>query len=328
MRTYRTRLPLRLIEWMQENSISHASELLRRPAREACIFLHGAPINARMDHQNVPADAPADEQLIALWLHGCSPHTARAYRRDTRRLLAFVGDKPLRAITLHDLQAFADSLAGKPGTRGRILAAVKSLLSFAAKLGALRFNVGTALKLPARRDGLADRILAESDIASMLTCTEGRDHALVRLAYAGGFRVAELMRLRWSDLTDAADDTLYVTVYGKGGKTRTVRVSPATGNVMRTLRADVPLNDYVFAGRRGSLNPSQAWRIVRAAAKRAGIEKPVSPHFLRHAHASHALERGVKVTTIRDTLGHSSIAVTDRYAHARPEKSSGLALAI
>jgi integrase len=187
-------------------------------------------------------------------------HHARVPARYTA-FSAFVGDKPLRAITLHDLQSFANSLAGKPGTRGRILA-------------------------------------------------------------------AELMRLRWSDLADAADGTLYVTVYGKGGKTRTVRVSSATGNVMRTLRADLPLHGYVFAGRRGSLNPSQAWQIVRAAAKRAGIEKAVSPHFLRHAHASHALQRGVMVTTVRDTLGHSSIAVTDRYAHARPEESSGLALAV
>jgi len=285
-------------------------------------------MNARMDHRNLPADTAADDQLVTLWLHGRSPHTARAYRHDVQRLRAFVGNRPLHAITLHDLQAFADSLAGKPGTRGRILAAVKSLLSFAAKLGALRYNVGTALKLPAGRNGLADRILAEADVASMLAFTDGRDHALVRLAYASGFRVAELMGLRWSDLADAPDDTLYVTVYGKGGKTRTVRVSAATGKVMHALRADAPANGYVFAGRHGALHPSQAWRIVRAAAKRAGIEKAVSPHFLRHAHASHALERGVKLTTVRDTLGHSSIAITDRYAHARPEESSGLALAV
>jgi integrase/recombinase XerD len=82
-------------------------------------------------------------------------------------------------------------------------------------------------------------------------------------------------------------------------------------------------------GRGGSpLDASQAWRIVRAAAKAAGIDRIVSPHWLRHAHASHALDRGAKVTVVRDTLGHSSIAVTDRYAHARPGESSGLSLAV
>jgi integrase/recombinase XerD len=252
-----------------------------------------------------------------------------AYRREAARFLDFVG-KPLRAVTLGDLQAFADSLDGKPATRARILATIKSLLSFAAKLGALRFNVGAALRTPARRDGLPDRLLAEAEVARMLALTEGRDHVLVRLAYAGGLRIAELVGLRWSDLADAADGTLFVTVYGKGGKTRTVRVSAATGKLVRALRGDAPSDTYVFAGRgeKKNLNPSQAWRIVRAAARRAGIEKAVSPHFLRHAHASHALERGVKVTVIRDTLGHSSIAITDRYAHARPEESSGLALAV
>jgi integrase/recombinase XerD len=288
-------------------------------------LLPAAPIATTI----VVDDADAtDEQLVAMWLHGRSAHTVRAYRRDVQRFRTFVEDKPLRAVTLRDLQAFADFITGKPGTRARILAALKSLLSFASKLGALRFNVGAALKTHAGRDGLADRILAESDVARMLALTVGRDHALIRLAYAGGFRVAELVSLRWSDLADAADGTLYITVFGKGGKTRTVRVSAATGKVMRALRADAPLSGFVFAGRSGALNPSQAWRIVRAAAQRAGIEKAVSPHFLRHAHASHALERGVKVTIIRDTLGHSSIAITDRYTHARPEESSGLALAV
>jgi site-specific recombinase XerD len=140
--------------------------------------------------------------------------------------------------------------------------------------------------------------------------------------------VTELVGLRWTDLADAEDGTLYVTVYGKGSKTRTVRVSAATGYIVRTLRGEAPSDGHVFAGRCEGLNASQAWRIVRAAARRAGIKKDVSPHFLRHAHASHALERGVKVTDIRDTLGHSSIAIADRYAHARPEESSGLALAI
>lgn len=263
-----------------------------------------------------------------MWLHARSPHTVRAYRADVERLRAFVGNKPLRALTLSNLQAFADTLTGAHSSRGRVLASVKSLLSFAAKLGALRFNVGAALRKPPARDTLADRILEETHVARMLALTEGRNHALVRLAYAGGFRVSELVALRWSDCADAADGAMYCTVFGKGGKTRTVRISPATGRVLRALRADAPLSGHVFAGRSGGLDPSQARRIVYAAAKRAGLERRVSPHWLRHAHASHALERGAKVTTVRDTLGHASIAITDRYAHARPGESSGDVLAV
>ena len=274
-------------------------------------------------------DAEAsDERIIGMWLHERSAHTVRAYRRAIDAFRAFVGGKPLRTVTLGDLQAFADTLTGAASSRGQSIAAVKSLLSFAAKLGAVPFNVGAALRKPKGRDGLADRILDEADVARMLALTAGRDHALVRVAYAGGFRVSELVGLRWSDVVDARDGGAFLTVLGKGGKTRTVRVSSATAKVLRELRADAPATAYVFAGRKGGLDASQAWRIVRAAAQRAGIEKPVSPHFMRHAHASHALDRGAKVTTVRDTLGHSSIAVTDRYAHARPEESSGLALPV
>jgi integrase/recombinase XerD len=229
----------------------------------------------------------------------------RAYRAD-------VGGKPLRAVTLADLQRFADSLGGAES-------------SFAAKLGAVPFNVGAALRKPKTRDTLADRILDEQQVSRVLALSDGRDHALVRLAYAGGFRVSELVSLRWSDCADAADGCMFATVFGKGGKTRVVRISAATSKVLRALRADAALSGHIFTGRNGGLSPLQAWRIVRAAAKCAGIEKPVSPHFLRHAHA---LERGAKVTTVRDTLGHSSIAITDRYAHAQPGESSEAVLPV
>jgi integrase/recombinase XerD len=276
------------------------------------------------------ADADAtDEQLLALWLHERSRHTIRAYRRDVERLRAFVG-KPLRSITLGDLQAFTDTLTGEGSSRGRVIASVKSLLSFGAKLGALPYNVGAALRKPAARDTLADRILTEDETAKMLALTEGRDHLLIRLLYAGGFRVGELVALRWADLADAPNGALFVTVHGKGNKTRTVRISLRTASLVRAMRGDMPASAFVFPGRarNGTTSAVQAWRIVRAAARHAGIEKAVSPHFLRHSHASHAIERGAKVTCVRDTLGHSSIAVTDRYAHARPGESSGDVLAV
>jgi integrase/recombinase XerD len=277
-----------------------------------------------------PTDADAtDEQLIALWLHERSRHTIRAYRRDVERLRVFVG-KPLRSITLGDLQAFTNTLTGEGSSCGRVIASVKSLLSFGAKLGALPFNVGAALRKPAARDTLADRILTEDETAKMLALTEGRDHVLIRLLYAGGFRVSEVVGLRWADLADANDGALFVTVHGKGDKTRTVRISVKTASLVCALRGNAPASAFVFPGhaRNGATSAVQAWRIVRAAAKRASIEKAVSPHFLRHSHASHAIERGAKVTCVRDTLGHSSIAVTDRYAHARPGESSGDVLAI
>jgi len=110
----------------------------------------------------------------------------------------------------------------------------------------------------------------------------------------------------------ATDGTAYVSVVGKGRKARTVRVSSATAAVLSAYRSAALEGAYVFAGRCGALDPSQAWRIVQAVASKAEIGRPVSPHFMRHAHATHAIDRGAKITTVRDTFGHSSIAVTDR----------------
>jgi integrase/recombinase XerD len=82
------------------------------------------------------------------------------------------------------------------------------------------------------------------------------------------------------------------------------------------------------ARRGGHLDPRQVRRIVLGAAERAGLEAKVSPHWLRHAHASHALDRGAPVHLVAASLGHASIATTGRYAHARPSDSSSRYLAV
>jgi integrase/recombinase XerD len=98
---------------------------------------------------------------------------------------------------------------------------------------------------------------------------------------------------------------------------------------MRNNLKHSKIDDPVFRSKRGNhLDPVQAWRIVRAAAKRASIEGNVSPHWFRHSHASHALERGATVALVRDTLGHSSLAVTSMYVHAKPDDSSALHLPV
>ncbi len=72
----------------------------------------------------------------------------------------------------------------------------------------------------------------------------------------------------------------------------------------------------------GALDPSQAHRIVKRAAQRAGLSEAMSAHWLRHAHVSHALDRGAPVHLVQATVGHASLATTSRYAHARPSDSS------
>jgi integrase/recombinase XerD len=275
-----------------------------------------------------PSSLTSDPQLLSLWLSlKTSRHTRRAYASDTATFLAFV-HKPLASVTLSDLQAWAAHLAQltlKPASTNRALTAVKSLLSFAQESGYLPYNVGVAVKLQPNRDSLAQRILAESEVARLIdAASEGRDRVILKLLYVSGVRVSELCGLKWCD-TLARQQGGQISVFGKGGKTRTVLLKSKVWQQLLAIRGEAKPLDAIFPSRKGGgpLDVSQVRRIVYAAARKAGLEQKVSPHWMRHAHASHALDRSAPIHLVQATLGHASVATTGRYLHARPSESSG-----
>jgi integrase/recombinase XerD len=277
---------------------------------------HAAP-------EAVLAQANSDDTLIGLWLAGKADRTRRAYQDDVAALLRFVG-KPLRQVTLADLVAYGETLGQlAPASRARKLGAVKSLAAFGHRIGYLAFDIGAPLRLPAIKTTLAERILGEGDVHRLLTLeTHPRNHALLRLLYTGALRISELCALTWRDL-QPRDDAGQVTVFGKGGKTRVVLLTPGVWTELSALRGIAGEDDPVFrSGKGGHLTPVQVHRLVKQAAARAGIPTATSAHWLRHAHASHALDRGAPVSLVQATLGHASVATTGRYLHARPNDSS------
>ena len=136
-------------------------------------------------------------------------------------------------------------------------------------------------------------------------------------------RRAELAGLRWQDL-QATNEGGQITVFGKGGKTRSIQLPLSLWKQAVALRGAGKDDDPVFLSRKGRapLTDSGIWRIVKKAAQRAGLSTAVSPHWLRHGHASHALDRGAPIHLVQATLGHASVATTGRYLHARPKESS------
>jgi integrase/recombinase XerD len=273
--------------------------------------------------------ADTDAQLIELWLHGRSGNTQAAYQHDIARFFSFVG-KSIPAITLRDFQNFADAIQGSVGTKRRVIAAVKSLFSFALKIGYIRFSVAAAVRAPKAMDTLAERILPEAKIHEMIALTpEGRDRMLLRLLYATGGRVSEICATKWRHV-QANGDSGQVTLFGKGGKTHAVVLPASLWADLVAYRADAGDDLPVFASRKGGghLDRSQVLRIVQQAARRARIRRKVSPHWFRHAHASHAMDRGAGIHLVCATLAHSSIAITGRYLHAKPTESSANFLAV
>jgi integrase/recombinase XerD len=286
-----------------------------------------------MDVEPIPSPLPAaatnpDDQLITLWLHGRSKHTQRAYLADIERFRARAG-KSFAAVTLVDLQTFAASLETlSPATAYRTLSAIKSLLAFGHRIGLLSIDVGRILRLPRVRNRLAERILSDHDLHRILSLeTDPRNRAILSTLYMSGIRVSELCGLTWRDLQPSGDSG-QITVFGKGDVTRSIRLPAPVWEQLLALRpSDVRLHDPVFRSRKqksgARLRPLAILRVVRKAAARAGVELPVSPHWFRHAHASHALDRGAPIHLVQATLGHASITTTGRYLHARPQESSG-----
>jgi integrase/recombinase XerD len=274
--------------------------------------------------QTVAVESDPDSTLVRLWLHGRAPTTILNYRLEAARFRAFVG-KPLAQVTLSELQAFADSLeaAGlQPPTRRRALAVAKSLFTFGYRLGALPYDTARALKLPAVRDSLSDRILDEEQVQRLIAATKTeRDSIMLTLLYATGVRVSELSGIRWAHLSEQSGKT-FISIFGKGAKTRVVVCPARLTRRLTALRNGAPDDAPVFMSRRKRpISPSQVLHIVKETAKRARIACNVVVHSFRHAHASHSLDRNCPLHVLQRGLGHSSLQSTSKYVHARPSDS-------
>ena len=191
------------------------------------------------------------------------------------------------------------------------------------RTGYLQFNVGAAYELQSLHDDLAQRFLTEAELFRLLDAAGDRDRLLLEVIYYSGMRISSLIGLCWQHLNQNR-----LTVHGKGRKTNVIvlpeRIALA---LMAAKPAQAGLDDSIFVRPRTgkAMNRTDVTRIVKRAAKAIG-KSEVSPHWLRHAHASHALDRGASVAIVRDTLGHSNVSVTNKYLHARPDDSSGLYL--
>jgi integrase/recombinase XerD len=272
------------------------------------------------------ASTLTNSELIDLWLHGKSANTVDGYRRHAERFFAHA-NKPASDCTLMDIQLWVMTLHCSDNSKRVAVGAIKSLFSFAKQLGVVSANLGILVKSPKAKNRLAERILTQEEVQLLINSTTNpRDRAIIRLLYFAGMRVSELCGLKWRDLK-ARGDGGQLTVFGKGEKTRTVLVGAGIWREINSLKGDAKHDDPVFVSAKGGhLCRSMVFHIVKNAATRAEIEGNVSPHWLRHSHASHSLDRGAPIHLLQKTLGHSSVAITEMYLHARPTDSSGLYL--
>jgi integrase/recombinase XerD len=152
-----------------------------------------------------------------------------------------------------------------------------------------------------------------------------RDRAMLEVLYASGLRVSELVGLK---VTEVSLSEGVIRVTGKGSKTRLVPMGElAVEWISRYLKESRPqilqkrLSDSLFVTQRGSAMTRQAfWYLIKRYALLAGISKPMSPHVLRHAFATHLLNHGADLRVVQMLLGHSDISTTQIYTHVARER--------
>lgn len=275
------------------------------------------------------ARATDDDQIVALWLATQqSDHTKRQYLCQWRRFRDAVG-VPLQAVTLAALTGWVEQVGGSANTRKVAINAVKSLFSFAHKTGYLRVNPGVMIRPPAAPDTKHTRLLSESDVHALIAhARTQRTKVLIRVLYSSGARISEALAWRWVDLTPVVGGRAVLMILsGKGGKQREAMISAESYKALIALRGDAGDAAPIFAGRGGrAMDRVVAFRVIQDAAQRAGIDRIVSPHSLRHAHVSHAMARGASVETIRAQTGHSDYKMIVTYAHSEQSSSDYLSV--
>lgn len=287
-----------------------------------------------MDPIPTPAgtsNAQRHADLLGAWLASYgSANTRNAYRCDIRIFLAYLEltGVDLLAVRRPHVDVFArvrQAAGDAPTTLNRRLAAVSALYAYAVNAGVLAANPAILVRR-AVVDGDHSTTAAltrreAEDLFAAARIHSPRAHALVDLLLSTGVRISEALEARVSDLSA---DRLVIT--RKGGKTAVVPLPAHTVKALRAMTgatgAELARGNeteqwlFTTASRR-AWDRTDAAKMLTRLAQQAGIATKISPHVLRHTHATLALELGVPLHHLQDSLGHADPRTTRRYDHTR-----------
>ena len=277
-----------------------------------------------------------DEFIDRIWLEeGLARNTLDSYRQDLSHFATWLekdASKELLQVEQFDIQrylAFKFPIS-KPRSVSRLIASLRRLYRFALRENRIAVDPTLQIESPKLPRSLP-KSLSEDDVVALLNAPNLndpiglRDRAMLEILYASGLRVSELVELK---VTEVSLSEGVVRVTGKGSKTRLVPMGEvAVDWISRYLSEARPailekrLSDSLFVTQRGSSMTRQAfWYLIKRYALLAGIHKPMSPHVLRHAFATHLLNHGADLRVVQMLLGHSDISTTQIYTHVARER--------
>jgi integrase/recombinase XerD len=297
--------------------------------------------------------APGDRDLVGRFIEmlsaekGAADNTRQAYTRDLDDFVGFLATRRQKALTdaaSADISAYLRAAAEAglaPSSRARRLSAIRQLFKFLAAEGVIADDPASRLAGPKRARPLP-RTLSAAEVDRLIETarrriepTKGRErvralrlYALIEMLYATGMRVSELVTLPRSVLRG---DARVLFIKGKGGRDRMVPLNGAAQAALeRYLNlgfedgvAPMLATKWLFASRgaEGHLTRQRLGQELKALATEAGLDPDrVSPHVLRHAFASHLLDRGADLRSVQQLLGHADISTTQIYTHVLEER--------
>jgi len=261
---------------------------------------------------------------------GAATNTLAAYRRDLEQLAKFLHqrDRALDKALPSDLLDHVSGLMQSGHAATSVCRKISTIRRFYARMvrdGEVERDPSAKIRFP-RRGRSLPRVLSEQELEALISAPDTdtplglRDRTILELLYATGVRVSELVSLELGAVNLRQG---IIRVVGKGGKERVLPLGEnATEWVERWLSRGRPGlvrgrdSDFLLVSRRGKgLSRQAVWHGIRRHAVSAGIDKPLSPHKLRHSFATHMLDHGADLRVVQMLLGHSDLSTTQIYTH-------------
>ena len=283
------------------------------------------------------------EELIDQFLNflsverGLAGNTISSYRNDLGRFISYLSGRKIvsmGSVKKDDLVSFLMYLKDKglaANSISRNLAAIKTFYKFLVNERMVTENIAAILESPRLWKKLPDT-LSLDEVERLIDAPDARnwmgirDKATLELLYATGMRVSEIADLKISGINM---DVGFIRCVGKGSKERIIpfgrRAKDAVKRYLEKSRARLAKkgdqDPVLFLTRLGKRMSRQSfWKMVKRYAKKAGINKDITPHTLRHSFATHLLERGADLRIVQEMLGHSDISTTQIYTHIDKER--------
>jgi integrase/recombinase XerD len=275
-----------------------------------------------------------DRFLDAVWVEqGLSDNTLSAYGSDLRIFAKWLKDKPLLEA---DGVAISNFLSSRYDERisnrstARILSSLRRFYGYYIRENSIQTDPTALIESPHIGKPLPGS-LSEQDVELLLNAPEVtnalgfRDRTMLEMLYATGLRVSELVNLKFEQISFRQG---VVRIIGKGNKERLVPVGEEAMSWLESYMSQARKTilherqcDYLFVTNRADNMTRQAfWHIIKRHAKKAGINKELSPHTLRHAFATHLLNHGADLRVVQLLLGHSDLSTTQIYTHIARER--------